>query len=76
MKNVTAPAQTLETFELETPRDIARVLRCTPQHVNSLHRRGIIPAKVAIGRFVRFDRREVIGALADYSNGGRKGGAA
>lgn len=65
METPTAPAQSLET--LETPRDIARVIKCTPQHVNALHRRGIIPAKVSIGRLVRFDRREVIAALAEHS---------
>jgi hypothetical protein len=63
MKTQTAPAHSLETLELETPREIARALKCTPQHVNALHRKGIIPAKVAIGRMVRFDRREVIDAL-------------
>jgi hypothetical protein len=69
MTTPTAPAQTLETsLELETPREIARALKCTPQHVNALHRKGIIPAKVCIGRMVRFSRREVIDALAEASN--------
>lgn len=68
MERHNAPAQTLETLELETPREIARALKCTPQHVNALHRRGIIPAVVAIGRLVRFDRREVIEALAAHSS--------
>lgn len=62
-----APAQPLETLELETPREIARAIKCTPQHINALHRRGIIPAKVSIGRLIRFDRREVITALESYS---------
>jgi len=67
MTTANAPAQSLE-MELETPREIARALKCTPQHVNALHRKGIIPAKVAIGRMVRFSRREVIDALTSYSN--------
>ena len=68
MKTPTEPAQSLEnTLELETPREIARALKCTPQHVNALHRKGIIPAKVAIGRMVRFNRREVIDALTEAS---------
>ena len=70
MTTQVAPAQSPETLELETPREIGRALKCTPQHVNALHRRGIIPAKVAIGRLVRFDRREVIAALAAYTRGG------
>lgn len=69
METPTAPAHSLETsLELETPREIARALKCTPQHVNALHRKGIIPAKVAIGRMVRFNRREVIDALTAASN--------
>jgi hypothetical protein len=68
MTTTTAPAQPLETLELETPREIAGALRCTPQHVNALHRKGIIPARVAIGRMIRFNRREVIDALTAYSN--------
>jgi excisionase family DNA binding protein len=68
MERHDAPAQSLEIPTLETPREIARALKCTPQHVNALHRRGIIPAVVSIGRMVRFNRREVIEALAKYSN--------
>ena len=68
METPSAPAQPLEIPTLETPREIARALKCTPQHVNALHRRGIIPAVIAIGRMVRFNRREVIEALAAHSN--------
>jgi hypothetical protein len=74
MKNGNAPAHSLETPKgLETAREIADdLLKCTPQHVNALHRRGIIPAKVCIGRLIRFDRRDVLEALAAHSmKGGR-----
>jgi len=66
-----APAQSLEnTVELKTPAEIAKVIRCTPQHINSLHRKGIIPAAINFGRIVRFDRRAVIAALAAASQKG------
>lgn len=68
MEITTAPAHSLEILELETPREIARALKCTPQHVNALHRKGIIPATVSIGRMVRFNRREVIAALTAASS--------
>lgn len=57
----------LET-SLDTPRDLARVLKTTPQTVNTWHRRGIITAKICIGRVIRFDRAEALAALAAASN--------
>lgn len=49
--------------KLETPREIAEVLRCTPQTVLNYHRAGIIPARIAVGRIIRFDRADVLAAL-------------
>jgi hypothetical protein len=72
METTNAPAQSLEMPELETPREIAKALRTTPQTVNTWHRKGIIPARVSIGRIVRFDRREVIAALTAASSEGSK----
>lgn len=71
MELQTAPAHSLETtVELETPAQIAKAIRCTPQHVNALHRRGVIPAVINYGRIVRFDRRAVIAALSAASTKG------
>jgi excisionase family DNA binding protein len=49
---------------LDTPKDMARVLKCTPQSVLNLYHRGIIPAEVSVGRLIRFDREKVMAALA------------
>lgn len=68
METATAPAQTLETEELDTPRTLARVVKTTPQTINTWHRKGILPAKICIGRVIRFDRREALAALAAHSN--------
>ena len=59
MTHQTTPAQTLDT-----PKDMARVLKCTPQSVLNLYHRGIIPAEVSVGRLIRFDREKVMAALA------------
>ena len=68
MINQTEPAQPLETAEaLETPRTLAAILRTTPQSVNAWHRKGILPARIAIGRVIRFDRNEALAALAEHS---------
>lgn len=58
----TAPAQLLEI--LETPQSLAKILRTTPQTVNAWHRKGILPARISIGRVIRFDRDEALKALA------------
>lgn len=50
-----------ETYE--TASEIAAVLKVTPQAVNRWHRKKIIPAKIDLGRIVRFDRAEVFAAL-------------
>jgi hypothetical protein len=68
MKNDTAPAEMLETAELDTPATLAAAIRTTPQTVNTWHRNGIIPARICIGRVIRFDRREALEALAAHSN--------
>jgi excisionase family DNA binding protein len=58
---------------LETPREIANLIRATSQTVRNWHRDGIIPAKFAVGRIIRFDRAEVLAALAAHSKtGGRQ----
>ena len=57
---------------LETARDIARSLSTTPQTVLNWHRAGVIPARVAVGRIIRFDRAEVLAALELRTKGGRE----
>jgi len=58
--------------QLETPREIAALIRTTPQTVLNYHRAGIIPARFAVGRTIRFNRAEVLEALAAH---GKKGAA-
>jgi hypothetical protein len=53
---------------LDTPASLAAALQTTPQTVNTWHRAGILPAKLKIGRVVRFDREEALAALAAYSS--------
>lgn len=57
---------------LETARDIARSLSTTPQTVHNWHRAGVIPARVAVGRIIRFDRDEVLAALELRTKGGQE----
>jgi hypothetical protein len=59
--------------QLDTPRSFARVINSTPQTVLNWHHAGILPAKIAVGRIIRFDRAEAIAALAAH---GKKGGVA
>lgn len=61
MQNATAPAQSLD---LLTPAQLAREIRTTPQTIGNWHRAGIIPAVVAVGRIIRFNRAAVLEALA------------
>lgn len=56
---------------LETPKEIADLIRATPQTVRNWHRDGIIPARFAVGRIMRFDRAEVMAALANHEKKGR-----
>jgi hypothetical protein len=56
--------------KLDTPRDIARVTNSTPQTVLNWYHGNIIPAKFAVGRIIRFDRAEVLAALAAHSKKG------
>ena len=46
-----------------TTNEVAEVLRCTPRHVRSLARRGVLKP-VRLGRSVRFLRRSVLNSLA------------
>lgn len=72
MEITTSPAPALENEELDTPTTLARVVKTTPQTINNWHRQGILPAKIAIGRVIRFDRREALAALAAHSQGGAR----
>ena len=62
MKNAPTPAQSLEITD--TPQTLARAIRTTPQTIGNWHRAGIIPAVVAVGRIIRFNRAAVLEALA------------
>jgi hypothetical protein len=70
MRTESAPPQSAENEELDTPATLARVVKTTPQTINTWHRRGILPARICIGRVIRFDRREALEALAAHSNRG------
>lgn len=56
--------------QLKTPREIAAIIKTTSQTVLNYHRAGIIPARVNVGRVIRFDASEVLAALAEKSNRG------
>ncbi len=67
------PQKQADDAALDTPATIARLVRTTPQTVRNWHRDKIIPAVFAVGRIIRFDRREVLAALASHSKiGGRQ----
>ncbi|NQX00461.1 helix-turn-helix domain-containing protein [bacterium] len=63
----TSTAQT-QPLDLLTPPQLARELKTTPQTIGVWHRKGIIPAAVACGRVIRFNRAAVLTALAAHSN--------
>lgn len=63
-----APAQPLE---LLTPPQLAREFRTTPQTIGVWYRKGIIPAAIACGRILRFDRQAVLAALAEQATNRR-----
>lgn len=52
-----------EALRLLTPAELAEKLNTTPQTVNTWHRTGVIPAKIAIGRIIRFELETVLLAL-------------
>ena len=68
METTSPPAPPLEIEELDTPATLAKACRTTPQTINAWHRAGILPARISIGRVIRFDRREALAALAAQSN--------
>jgi hypothetical protein len=68
MKTNATPAAA-ELLQLLTPRQLAREIATTPQTIGNWHRAGIIPAKIAIGRIIRFEREAVLQALASKSTG-------
>ena len=55
----------------DTPQTLAQALKTTPQTINCWHRRGIIPSVFTCGRVVRFNRNQVIAALAAQSKFGK-----
>jgi hypothetical protein len=60
----------VSTHELDvtdTPQTLAQALKTTPQTINAWHRSGIIPSVFACGRVIRFNRSQVIAALAAKS---------
>jgi excisionase family DNA binding protein len=51
----------------DTPQTLAQALKTTPQTINGWHRKGIIPSVFTCGRVVRFNRNQVVAALAAQS---------
>lgn len=58
--------------KLDTPREIAALIRTTPQTVLNYHRAGIIPARINVGRVIRFNSAEVLAALATHSKNAKR----
>jgi excisionase family DNA binding protein len=48
---------------LDTPASLAELLNTTPQTILNWFHAGHIPAKIAVGRLIRFDRQEALAAL-------------
>ena len=65
-------AHDLNGKELDTPSELAGVLKVSTPTVMDYLRRGLIEAEIAIGRVYRFDRDKCLAALRDHSN--QKGG--
>lgn len=55
---------------LDTPKSLASALSTTPQTVLNWFHSGVIPAKIAAGRIIRFNRSDVLEALAYRSRKG------
>lgn len=70
MKTDATPAAAT-MLQLLTPRQLAREIATTPQTIGNWHRAGLIPAKIAIGRIIRFEREAVLQALAAKTSTGR-----
>ena len=64
-RNTHAHHQAATTLQLLTPTELARELRTTPQTINGWHRKGLIPAKFALGKTVRFELNEVLATLTE-----------
>jgi hypothetical protein len=58
-------------LQLLTPRQLAREIATTPQTIGNWYRAGIIPARIAVGRIIRFEREAVLEALASKTSTGR-----
>ena len=54
-----------QPLDLLTPPQLARELKTTPQTIGVWHRKGIIPSAIACGRVIRFNRADVLAALAN-----------
>lgn len=54
--------------KLDSPKSLAAFINTTPQTVRNLFHAGIIPARIAVGKVIRFDREEAMAALAAHSN--------
>jgi predicted site-specific integrase-resolvase len=57
-----------QPLQLLTPPELARELKTTPQTIGVWHRKGIIPAAIDCGRIIRFNRADVLAALATNAN--------
>ena len=55
--------------QLDTPATLAEAINTTSVTVLNLFHKGIIPAKIACGRLIRFDRAEALAALESHSKG-------
>ena len=65
--SATTTTSTAIPVELLTPSQLAKEINTTPQTIGNWHRAGVIPARIAVGRIIRFDRGEVLAALATQS---------
>lgn len=63
-----------EPIELLTPRQFAGIVHTTPATVLNWHRAGIVPARIAVGRIIRFDRTEALAALESRTKRERQQG--
>jgi excisionase family DNA binding protein len=51
-----------------TKPELARLLSCTPRHLDNLSRRGVLP-RVRLGRSIRFRRDSVLAAIRRLEGG-------
>lgn len=58
-----------DELALDTPATLAKLLNTTPQTILNWFHAGYIPARIAVGRLIRFDRQDALAALAERSEG-------